>query len=113
MNEMVERVARALYQLSPYEDAGEAIDGFQVTPGGPIGWADLVEFDDSAANHWREEARTAIAAMREPTEVMCAAGDIVANDMWGPDVVWRTMIDAALANGPMTEPSEPADSAVK
>ena len=74
MSELIERVAKAIYEVCPIEDAGEAIDGFQVTPGGPIKWATIVEcYGDIATGH-RDEARAAIAAMREPNQKMRIAG---------------------------------------
>ena len=113
MGEMVERVAKALYEISPYEDAGEAIDGFQVTPGGPVKWESLVECYGDAADEWREQARAAIAAMREPTGLAIRDG-MIAIETRRPEcgssreqaaACWRAMIDAALADGPATEPT--------
>jgi len=45
------------------------------------------------ANGFRDAARAAIAAMREPTEEMARCGGIGREDAQG---VWRRMIDAAL-----------------
>ncbi len=89
MNEMVERVARALW-------VGEA---------GPNEMA-----------FCRKKARAAIEAMREPTDAMITAMRDISYDLveqgriWdeydsdpamlahdAPDKAWRTMIDAALA----------------
>lgn len=46
-----ERIAQEIYELDPYWDGGEAIDGFQVTPAGALSWrqakdteAELPEF---------------------------------------------------------------------
>lgn len=67
----VEEVARALYECWPEWDSGEAVDGFQVTPAGPVPWSAIVEMDD--AEPYFVAARAAIAAMREPTSEMLDA----------------------------------------
>lgn len=78
MSEMVERVAGAIY------DAAGDCDQ---------------EMNLAAA---RALARAAIAAMREPTEAMKAAGGFAymerggMNARDGSDDIWRAMIDAAL-----------------
>ena len=70
MNEMVERVARALHAMhgtkSPFKP-----------------YADL----------YRDQARTAIEAMREPTDEMLEALNNCGGDT---DAIWTAMIDAAL-----------------
>lgn len=43
-----------------------------------------------------QDARAAIAAMREPDEAMLSAASPFADDD-GPITVWKTMIDAALS----------------
>lgn len=92
MNEMVERVARAMWesmrleydQMVPWEEAQDNNDEL-----GP------------ARRQLRLMARAAIAAMREPTEEMFRAAEEVVD----PDdrfsfsfaECWRAMIDAVLA----------------
>lgn len=74
MSEMVERVARAMA-----ENAGFC-------------WANC------AQSQWKSDARTGIAAMREPTEEMVKAS----NREWDGRMshrstgAWQAMIDAAL-----------------
>jgi hypothetical protein len=84
MNEMVERVARAI-----------AAKSAAVRPG------DRLEIDEC----WQDyalEARAAIEAMREPSEWMVSMGDIAMADGRGgyndgtSRPVWQDMIDAAL-----------------
>lgn len=99
MSEMVERVARAIY------DAENGIDGDQI--------ADML-YDDiriigsvdecraMTLAVCRMAARAAIAAMREPTEVMVRDGraeikpDHLPADDGDAVGCWRAMIDAAL-----------------
>ena len=69
MSDMIERVARAL------TDHWENLEAKQ-------------------QNYFRQKARTAIAAMREPTEAMCEAADAVECNQ--PECIWQGMIDAAL-----------------
>lgn len=71
MSEMVERVARAIRDGMPLEPT----------------WED-----------WQEQAREAIAAMREPTEAMNLAGWLspMSPPMSPPKWCWQAMIDAAL-----------------
>ena len=71
MGEIVERVARAL------DDAGMAYDPH---------------------TKWRF-ARAAIAAMREPTRAMEVAAYAAEETTDDAGIVWRAMIDAALADG--------------
>lgn len=94
MSEMIERVAKALYDMEPIEDSGESIDGFQVTPAGALTWEAVKECHEEVAEHYREQAQAAIAAMREPTEAMMDAGDIFADNTVRQ--CWQAMIDEAL-----------------
>ena len=86
MGEMVERVGVALAEML------ERDYGVIVTR------ADLL-------------AKAAIAAMREPTEAMVEAGQKPSREghtmLSGVSIIgrWQAMIDAALADGPMTEPT--------
>lgn len=73
MSEMVEQVAKAIWEL------WSNIDGVYDQPA----WADLKEKDKCL-----DLARAAIEAMREPTKAMRLLG----NDR----EIWRAMIDAAL-----------------
>lgn len=59
--EMIEAAAEAIYKLDSYEEGGEYVDGFQVTPGGALTWeqaknrdaefplSDITRFSYSAA----------------------------------------------------------------
>lgn len=78
-HDLIERVARAIY---PYDAHVE-------------GECDVCDAEMRAA---RATARRALAAMREPTEAMVAAGKAI---MWRDDMaadVWRGMVDVALAD---------------
>jgi hypothetical protein len=81
MNEMVERVARVM---------------FEVDRGGS--WDDVRE---NSKAMWRSFARSAIGAMREPTEAMQEAGWATSDRDYGlkPSEVWSAMIKAALSDG--------------
>ncbi len=50
----------------------------------------------------REEARAAIRAMREPSDVMVDAGQHECGH--APSVIWRAMINAALASATANQP---------
>jgi hypothetical protein len=65
---------------------------------------------------YRKQARAAIEAMRDPTEEMCSVGEAAGFLHWSLEegegldevdmaVAWQAMIDAALGNGKMSEPS--------
>ena len=99
---MVERVARALYECWPDWDSGEAVDGFQVTPAGPIPWSAIVEMDN--AEPYFTAARAAIEAMREPTQAMEKAFRIAAPQYDDPptsgEQYWDYGINAALEPSP-------------
>lgn len=77
MNEMMERVARAL-------------------------WADVDDRDFDALGplaqkRMRDRARVVFAAMREPTEAMVDAGqEEVLCGVESAEIIYRAMIDAAL-----------------
>jgi hypothetical protein len=83
MNEMIERVAKALLE-----------DKFPPNVGIALRWDQMNAYERSA---WMRAARVAIETMREPTEAMlnaagslgfCREEDVI--EIWGP------MIDAAL-----------------
>ncbi|RWF71376.1 MAG: hypothetical protein EOQ34_15630 [Mesorhizobium sp.] len=93
MTGMIERVARAIH--------------FRGEDGGDDAWNHCQSWLRDLA---REQAKAAIEAMREPTEMMSRAGmkSIQAWEDSDPDGIlmdfrelscWRTMIDAALGGG--------------
>lgn len=94
MNEMIERVARALHAQT-----------FPEVCRGDEAWLQAAwessEFD--RARHLAA-ARAAIEAMREPTDAMCAEtrSEWVSGHEAGG--IWRAMIDAALAPTPPETP---------
>lgn len=83
MNEMIERVARAICTARE-QNGGPPWEYWEYQPGGK-----------HVLNAFRDDARAAIAAMREPTTKMVedAYYSALAEDAKG---VWRDMIDAAL-----------------
>ena len=86
---MIEKVARAIYDTVWYEGAYDN---------------DSVNGETVHIKEAREQARAAIAAMREPSEAMIAAApyevDAKGNGfLLGLLTVWPAMIDAALAEG--------------
>jgi hypothetical protein len=92
MSEMVERVARIVFDIlaadPDWDDAYETREQ-----------AAACGNDDTSQEECREYARRIIAAMREPTEAMIEAS----NREWDGRMsarsagVWQAMIDAALA----------------
>ena len=85
MSEMVERVARAIYE-----------DDFGGPDRTPTPWA---ERDEEFRETVRSNARAAIQAMREPTSAMVEAADSrrdPRNGWLGAISAWEAMIDAAL-----------------
>lgn len=89
MNEMVERVARAI-ALADLDDETAAI-------------VDLDAHMVHVGDHYEELARATIEAMREPTESMRIAAITTplpagAGDAPLYEKIWRAMIDAALAD---------------
>jgi hypothetical protein len=82
VSEMIERLAKVLAENSPGDHAGDE------------------------PRHYRDVARMAIEAMREPIEQMTDTANEADLDIYwsyradgapgGPDDVWRVMIDAAL-----------------
>ena len=91
MSEMIERVARAIYNAAPHLHQGE-----------PIPWEELRgPLHDSALRL----ARVAIEAMREPTFNMVRVGtQRFDNVSWGDiEECWHFIIDAALAPPEETE----------
>lgn len=98
MSEMVERVARAMWEERRRHAKSLDMD------------LDLEEWGDGSipkANNIIGEARAAIKAMREPTGGMCMAGEASGFLHFSPEpgegldeidmeTAWRTMIDEAL-----------------
>lgn len=79
MSEMVDRVAKALFDASHMDPIMRAVV-FGDNPG--LGFANLaVPIQD----HFRGHARAVIQAMREPTDEMVLAGDdhLPATTIWG------------------------------
>lgn len=96
---MVERLAKAIY------DKPTAFDGDTI--GTHLSQSMMLEGSATSAGMLhdiimsvcRDAARSAIEAMRLPSEAMVETGGRQqASDRGGPDSVWRAMIDAALAN---------------
>jgi hypothetical protein len=85
--EMVERVARRLYAKDWEAQTGNLRDGH------------FPYEDDDVQEYWRELAREAIAAMREPTEAMVRVGNDWDCAPFVAGRVWQEMIDAALSEG--------------
>jgi hypothetical protein len=102
MSEMIERVAKVLYDLNPFMD--QEVDGDYRPIGSPyaLDWGSE-GLDDDWREEFRKEARCVLEAMREPTETMHHGardwsykhyGKPVGLD--GSDGCWKAMIDAAL-----------------
>lgn len=99
---LIERVARVL--------CAHALRGTSQTPDDVVVYSDQgMEGRSITFPRWEwhtEAARAAIAAMREPTEAMAAAGSEAADEQDkyfcydASPMVWRDMIDAALAEKP-------------
>ena len=84
MSEMIERVARVLWEKYP----------------APLpAWGDL---DEELSSQLFIMARAAIAAMREPSDEMVVAAERRVAIL-APWRVWRAMIDAALDNSEPTK----------
>lgn len=67
-DELFEAVAKNIYALDPVYDSGESIDGFQVSPAGPLSWEALIESgDESTLDHFRSMASAAIYTFLDHT----------------------------------------------
>lgn len=94
MSEMVERVARAIAQVREQNGAAPY-----------DGW-DAIHGEHAARRlreHLFEDARAAIAAMREPTKAMVEAGlrdDYSLIEADCTEMQWERMIDTALGRAP-------------
>lgn len=81
MTNMIERVARAIYEEDdPWHKAWP--------------WPDL-NVSQGSADVYRRIAEAAIKAMREPTDEMITAGFLLCDEE-GTRIIWTDMIDAAL-----------------
>ncbi len=96
MSEMVERVAREMFN-----DAEGNSDQWGWDQHPPRDW-DVDKIEDCEREAYRRQARTAIAAMREPTSEMIQAGGNAMLRTTRPlnnsIDAWQAMIDAALAD---------------
>ena len=93
MNEMIERVARAICNATTSIDPDTPLK--EITK-----YYEIKGTTDPLWSVYVKAAYRAIEAMREPTEKMTGAGNAVfrthdAPELWG-DECWRTMIDEAL-----------------
>jgi hypothetical protein len=82
-NEMVQRVAMAIYEA-------ESVDPARPKPDEMRGW-----------HAFEQHARAAIAAMRQPNAEMIFRGSLIGDTPWDgkkPGRVFSAMIDAALQN---------------
>ena len=77
MSEMIERVAKAMWEDPPAFTLWERVSCEQ-------------------QDEYRRMARAAISAMREPTGAMCLAANPFLGDWGQSDWAWEAMIDAAL-----------------
>lgn len=85
MTDMIERVARALYNREARGHGDWSVD---CPPGSTF------------ERYWLDSARAAIEAMREPTEAMYRAAETAIDPLSSESAVgqyWPAMIDAALA----------------
>jgi hypothetical protein len=98
---MVERVARAILRAELEREAARLLAEGRTGDANALFTAAI----SGSGRHWKsrlDEARSAIAAMREPTEAMKLAGySIIDPHEDGPrehhiDLAWQLMIDAAL-----------------
>jgi len=105
MSEVVERAAKAMYELDPIMEQATDLDNRQTGKPFAIGWEKLAEIDGGYHEHYKERARAAIGAIRElPDAVMERAWSALD---WGenagydenhasPQSAWRLMIDEML-----------------
>lgn len=97
--DMVERAAMAIFRHCAAERAGS------LEPD----WDDM---EEPRRDYWREFARTALEAMREPTEAMVRAANRInpcqsaEGQCYSEASIYRAMIDAALSPSPPTERDE-------
>jgi hypothetical protein len=117
MSEMVERIAKAIYDLDPFIEDGEYVDGFMVSPGGPLSWEQARARDSEFAPEYMlpitryamDAARAALRAQMVPTWQMVRSpwrrSVLVEEPSQSPAAdpledtaceVWQAMIDEAL-----------------
>lgn len=89
MNEMIERLAKQLWEnsfLKPFHlhDAKPAMS----PPGSGPDWQRFIPL-----------AKTILETIRQPTDDMLTAAAGLTEGEGGPTETWQAMIDAALANG--------------
>jgi hypothetical protein len=111
VSEMIERVARALFDASQLRLSSTLTN--EVLYGrSDVTWELLnsSEVIPGIIESYRKQARAAIEAMREPSVEMCSAGEDSGFLHWSPEegegldevdmaAAYRAMIDAALDNG--------------
>lgn len=75
---LIEIGAKALYDETPLEEGGEAIDGFQVSPNTTVTWAQIVEHDGYAeiASDFRRMARTVLTAVWQAARAAAPASPL-------------------------------------
>lgn len=91
MSEMIERIAKAIWEVR------------QPNPPGHAAWEDYSGFGPSKTERsfTLAQARAAIQAMREPTlEMLKSGGQTPFHGADTPRVFWQAMIDEALAEPP-------------
>ncbi len=101
-NEMIERCTKALwddYQSKSYIKYGP-FNKLMFGREGIISWEEVTDTElviPSIAQEWRDTARICIKAMREPTDKMINACDVIdpAEAQWVKEV-WQNMIDCIL-----------------
>jgi hypothetical protein len=85
MSEMIERMAKALYDDWVKEDFTEDYCAWDLLPGKDM---------------WRQRARATLAAMQEPTDKMIdAVYDPAVNSRSSVANDWRSMVEAELGEG--------------
>jgi hypothetical protein len=85
MSEMIERVAKALFEFVEYD--------------GSMGNFNPQYFETIPESHrdfWLRKAKIAIWAMREPTEAMVRSVESHILSACSPEAIWRAMVDEAL-----------------
>jgi hypothetical protein len=90
MSEMIERVARALFDARP--------DRYKWDKQKPVlvSWDEAIEQNYDSVRIFRQYARIAIDAMHEPTEAMKTQAVWFGLDPGVGENVWKEMIDVAI-----------------
>src|SRR5689334_1525519 len=98
MNEMIERVAKAMFEKDQQRPAIQSTNVIIFGRAGFVSWDELLRMESTIApvvsKVWREHARHAIEEMREPTEAMLNVPPESQFLKWAD--AWRAMIDEAL-----------------